>query len=173
MISFILAAVCTVIIVGIDRFTKYLIAANYSLGESTTFIKGVLNITYVQNRGVAWGMMSGKTFIIILLTAAVMIFCVAAMIKAKNRSKLLFWALQLVIAGGIGNTIDRLFNKGVVVDFLQFDFWRQFPVFNIADCAIVIGGGMLVLYFILDCVNEYRQKKQSPEHPRKAENGDN
>ena len=59
--------------------------------------------------------------------------------------------------------IDRLFRRGLVVDFLQFDFWQDFPVFNIADCAIVIGCGLLILHFILDWIKEIKEKKVSTD----------
>jgi signal peptidase II len=73
---------------------------------------------------------------------------------------LLFWAICLVLSGGIGNMIDRIFRSGNVIDFLHFEFWPQFPVFNVADCGIVIGAGLLILHFIIEAVNEYKARKQ-------------
>ena len=55
---------------------------------------------------------------------------------------------------------DRIFRGGEVIDFLHFEFWPTFPVFNIADCAIVIGAGLLILYFILDTIKEFKEKRQ-------------
>ncbi len=159
MITCVSALLCSIAILAVDQLTKYYISSNFFVGESASFIRGLINITYVQNRGVAWGMMSGKTVIILCFTVIIMIICIIVMIKSFKKSKLLFWALNLVISGGIGNIIDRVFKKGIVVDFLQFDFWQSFPVFNIADCAIVIGGGLLILYFIIDMLNEYRQRR--------------
>ena len=55
--------------------------------------------------------------------------------------------------------IDRIFRGGKVIDFLQFGFWEEFPVFNIADCAIVVGCGLLLLYFVIDTVKDYKNRK--------------
>jgi signal peptidase II len=85
--------------------------------------------------------------------------CFAMLLKHGLKNKLLFWAITLVLSGGIGNMIDRIFNGGVVIDFLHFEF-IDFPVFNIADCAIVLGGGLLILYFIVDFVKERRELKR-------------
>ena len=76
--------------------------------------------------------------------------------------------LSLVVSGGIGNLIDRIFRNGKVIDFLHFEFWPSFPVFNVADCAIVVGVGLLILYFVIDTVNEYKSKKLGQK-----ENADN
>ena len=81
------------------------------------------------------------------------------MVGIKN--KLMFWAISLVLSGGIGNLIDRIFRNGKVIDFLHFAFFKEFPVFNIADCAIVIGAILLVLYFILDMISDAKAKKKA------------
>ncbi len=154
MLSCILALVCGAIIILIDQLSKYFIATNLILGEVHGFIGGLLNIVFVENRGAAWGMFSGKTIILLLISLIAMAICVVFLIKAGSKNKLLFWSLSIVIAGGIGNMIDRFFRKGVVVDFLQFDFWQSFPVFNIADCAIVIGGALMILYILLDILKD-------------------
>ena len=57
--------------------------------------------------------------------------------------------------------LDRVFRQGNVVDFLHFEFFPSFPVFNIADCAIVVGAGLLILYFIIDAVQEEKQKREN------------
>ena len=84
--------------------------------------------------------------------------CVFVLIKYR-KSKLLFWAVTLVLSGGIGNMIDRIFRGGNVVDFLHFEFFPQFPIFNIADCAVVLGAGLLILYFLIDTVKERQNGK--------------
>lgn len=173
MVSFILALLCSLVIVVADQLSKYYIASNFLLGESEEFINGIVNIVYVQNRGAAWGMMSGKTLILLCFTIVVMVICIAVMIKTWNKNRLLFWSLSLVFSGGSGNLIDRIFRKGTVIDFLQFAFWQKFPVFNIADCAIVIGGAILVICCIIDTVNEYKQKRKTEEQLHKVSNEDN
>ena len=65
---------------------------------------------------------------------------------------------MLVLSGGVGNMIDRVFRDGNVIDFLHFEFFPSFPVFNVADCAIVVGAGLLILYFLIDSVRESKRK---------------
>lgn len=158
MIIYILAALAGVAVIGLDQYTKYFIDANYTLAESHTFIPKLIDITYVRNTGAAWGMLSDRTWLLISVTTVVMLICIALIIKYGTRNKLLFWAMIFVLSGGIGNMIDRIFRGGAVIDFLHFTFWPEFPVFNLADCAIVLGAGMLVLYFVKDLFCEAKSK---------------
>ncbi len=170
MISVILCIACGLTVIGLDQLTKYLVMSDFYLGETREFINGLIDFTYIHNRGAAWGMLNGKTWILLTFTIAVMIFCVVVIVKQGSKNKLLLWAMTLVLSGGIGNMIDRVFRDGNVVDFLHFEFWPTFPVFNIADCAIVVGAGMLILYFVLDTVNEYKFKKNATSEER-VDNG--
>ncbi len=163
MILYIIALVCGLGIIGIDQLTKYYIVSHFSLGDTTDFIKGLIDIYYIHNRGAAWGMLSGHTWILLTVTVIVMAGCVFFLFKNGVKSKLMLWAMVSVISGGIGNLIDRVFRDGNVVDFLHFEFWPEFPVFNVADCAIVIGAGLLILYFALDTIREYKEKKLKEE----------
>ena len=169
MISYILAVICGIAVLCADQYTKAYIAANYTLAESHDFLKGFIDITYIHNRGGAWGMLSGYTWILLSVTIVIMLVCIAMLLKVGLKNKLMFWAVTLVMFGGIGNLIDRIFRDGNVIDFLHFTFMPDFPVFNIADCAIVVGAGLLILYFIIETVNDRRRKK----HISAAENSDN
>lgn len=159
MISYILAFLCGVLLLGADQLTKYYISTNFVLGESGEFLSGFIDLTYIHNRGGAWGMLYGRTYILLPVTLVIMIICIIFYVKYGKKSRLLLWAITLVMSGGIGNMIDRVFRGGNVVDFLHFEFFPSFPVFNVADCAIVVGAGLLILYFILDAVREEKQKK--------------
>lgn len=160
MVSCILAIVMGLAVLVADQLTKLYIISNFSLGEGCGFIKGLIDIVYIHNRGAAWGMLSGKTWFLVVITAVIMAVCIYLLIKMGKKNKLLFWAICLVLSGGIGNMIDRILRGGNVVDFLHFEFWPQFPVFNVADCAIVIGAGLLILHFILETFQEIKDKKQ-------------
>lgn len=168
MVSFIVAVLGGLAILVIDQLTKYFIISNFSLGESTDFIKGLIDIVYIHNEGAAWGMLSGKTWVLVIFTSAAMVFCGYLLWKYGRENKLMLSGLSLVVSGGIGNLIDRIFRNGKVIDFLHFEFWPSFPVFNVADCAIVVGVGLLILYFVIDTVNEYKSKKLGQK-----ENADN
>ena len=159
MISYILAVLCGALLILADQLTKYYISANFILGESGEFINGFINLTYIHNRGGAWGLLYGHTYILVPITLVIMVLCVVLYLKYGKKSRLLLWAISLVLSGGIGNMIDRVFRGGNVVDFLHFEFFPSFPVFNVADCAVVVGAGLLILYFILDTIKEEKQKK--------------
>ena len=161
MISYILAVLCGVLLILADQLTKYYISANFLLGESREFINGFINLTYIHNRGGAWGLLYGHTYILVPITLVIMVLCVVLYVKYGKKSRLLLWAISLVLSGGIGNMIDRLFRGGNVVDFLHFEFFPSFPVFNVADCAVVVGAGLLILCFILDTVKEEKQKRDT------------
>ena len=158
MLSYILAVVSAVLLLGADQLTKYLISTRFELEESRVFLKGFIEFFYIHNRGGAWGLLYGKTYILIPITVIVMAVCIILYKKYGKKNKLLFWAIMLVLSGGIGNMIDRVFRDGNVIDFLHFEFFPSFPVFNVADCAIVVGAGLLILYFLIDSVKESKQK---------------
>ncbi len=157
MISYILAVIFSVLFLVADQITKYLVKTSFFLGETREFINGFIDFVYIHNRGGAWGVLQGKTWILLVITALMLAVCLFIMIKYR-KNKLLFWSLALVLSGGIGNMIDRIFRDGNVIDFLHFEFFPQFPVFNIADCAVVLGAGLLILYFIIDFLKEKNEK---------------
>ena len=165
MLSSILAVVSAFLILGADQFTKYYISANFVYGESVPFLKGFIDLQFIENSGSAWGMLSGNTWLLLTVTVVVMLVLITFLLKYGKRNKLLIWAVSLVISGGMGNLIDRIFRGGKVVDFLHFEFFPSFPIFNIADIAVVVGAGLLILYFIIDTVKESKNNKE------KAQNG--
>lgn len=175
MLSYIFAAVTGLLVLIADQFTKAFIKENFIMAKSYDFIPGIVDITYINNDGGAWGMLGGHTWILLSVTFVVMLVCVALLLKNGSKDKLMFWAMMLVLSGGIGNMIDRIFRGGNVIDFLHLEFMPTFPVFNIADCAIVIGACLLVLYFAKGMIDDEKAKrKQIQEVIEKAqENADN
>lgn len=159
MVSYILAALVGLIALGFDQYTKAYIVKTCTLAQTYEFFPPFLDITYVHNEGGAWGILSGYTWILLSLTVLIMLVCIALLMKFGVKDKLVFWAVTLVLSGGLGNMIDRIFRDGKVVDFLHFTFFPQFPVFNVADCCIVIGAGLLMLYFVLGMINDAKRVK--------------
>ena len=157
--SFVLACATAVIFLVLDQITKYIVTTNMTLGETVDFIDGFLDFTYIHNDGGAWGMLGGERWLLLGVTSVVMVIIVIFLIKNAQKSLLLFWAGCLVISGGLGNMIDRIFRGGEVIDFLRVRF-IDFPIFNIADCAVVIGAGLLILYFVIDTANDIKAKRQ-------------
>ncbi len=156
--SAILAIICGLAVVGLDQLTKYLVTVYMEPNEVIAVIPGLINFNRIPpNTGAAFGMLAGQTWFLITVTCVVMIICIAMLIRKTFDSRLMFWALCLVLGGGVGNLIDRIFRGGSVVDFLEFGFF-EFPVFNVADCAVCIGAGLILLYFIMDFVKDARRK---------------
>ena len=155
-----IATVLTVFIVALDQITKNLVVTNLVLGQSSIpVLGGLFNIVFVENEGGAWGFMQNNTWLLIAITVVIMIICFAMLIKYGLHSKMFFFSIVLVLSGGIGNLIDRI-SRGSVVDFIQFGFWKTFPVFNIADIAVCIGVALLLLYFVLDVIKDFKAKKE-------------
>ena len=159
MLVYISAIVCALLFIGIDQLTKLFIISNFSLGQSADFINGLINIVYIHNKGAAWGIFSGKTWPLIAVTVVIMAVCIVLLIRNFGKNKLMTWSLSLVISGGIGNLIDRIFREGNVIDFLQFDFYKSFPIFNVADCCIVVGACLLILCYLLETIQEIKAKQ--------------
>ncbi len=163
MLSISLAIICSLLILGLDQYTKYFISTNFQLGQGAEFINGFIDIHYIHNTGGAWGILSGNTWFLLSITFIVILILITLLLKVGMKSKLLFWAVSLVLAGGVGNIIDRVFRNGNVVDFLHFEFFPSFPVFNVADISVVVGGGLLILYFLIDMINEQKREKSLDE----------
>ena len=90
-----------------------------------------------------------------------MIVCFTLLLKLGKHNKFIFWAISLILFGGLGNMIDRVFRDGNVIDFLHFEFYPTFPIFNVADCAVVLGAILLAVYFIYDTIKDSKQKKNN------------
>lgn len=143
--------------VVLDQAAKALAITKLKNNDSITLIKGFLGLTYVENEGAAWGVLSGRMNILVIITIIIIPLFVLCMIKINknkellNRSKLkvisfLHFDMVLLLAGAIGNFIDRIVN-GYVIDFFQFTF-IDFPVFNVADCYITVGAVVFIIIYI-------------------------
>ncbi len=133
------------LILALDIFTKYLSSFYFKVSEIEV-IKNILYFTYVENRGAAFGIMQNKQWFFILVTLILIFVMVIYILKLKPQSKLLKLSLSFIIGGGIGNLIDRML-KGYVVDFIDVRI-INYPVFNIADCFVVVGAILLCIYIL-------------------------
>lgn len=129
-------------IILLDQIVKLIVRSSMYIGQSIPVIKDIFHITYVQNRGAAFNMLDGKSLVLILVPAIAIAIGVWYMEKHLEEHWTLLVSLVLVIAGGIGNLIDRCF-MGFVTDMFDFRIW---PIFNIADIAVCVGAGLLILY---------------------------
>jgi len=128
----------------VDQMAKLAVRHGLSLGVSVPVIQRVLDLTHVQNPGAAFGVFPGGTAAFLVVSLGVCAFLGAAGPRLCLGRPLLFWALACQFGGALGNLLDRL-AFGVVTDFLDFHVW---PVFNLADCALTVGAGLLILYLI-------------------------
>ena len=161
------------ILVVIDQVTKVLIASNFRLFETYPVIENVLHLTYIHNDGAVFGSLSGKPYIFNTVTVIVVAIALALMLLGKIKGNWLKWTTALIISGGAGNMIDR-FRLGYVIDFIDVRCFGKLWVwiFNIADCCVVIGCMMLIIYFVIDMIKDY--KRQKPDKVKTTEQeGDN
>ena len=139
---YLLFLIISAALVGCDILTKYLITSNMSVGETIPIIDGVFHLTYVKNTGAAFSILTGQRLFLILLPLIIVVALVFYIIVKKPKSKLLVLSFSMIIAGGVGNLIDRI-SLGYVIDFLDFRI-INFPVFNFADICVTLGAGLFI-----------------------------
>ena len=140
-------AILAAALVVIDQIVKYLVRARIPLGGSVPFIPYLLDLTYVRNTGAAFSLLRRHTWLLTLASAVVVLVMCALLVRGFFKNRLGMWSAALVLAGGMGNLIDRAV-FGWVTDMFQTTF-MDFAVFNVADCCITVGVPLLFLYVML------------------------
>ena len=153
----ILNLVCVAALVGIDQAIKLWATQYLAPVEAITVIPHVVELRFVLNQGMAFSLLSGKQLFLILATSAALLL-VAYLLFFHSRGKLLQIAFILVLAGGIGNLIDRVLN-GEVVDYIN-PLFIDFAVFNFADILVCVGVALWVLVILLEEVEDKPSKEQ-------------
>ena len=135
--SYVLHAVCCLLLVFFDQITKYWVRT-FLKEQPIAIVDGIFSFHYHENRGAVWGILQGKIDFLLLVFIILFIILVFAYIRMPKTKfyEPLIWNVIFITAGAIGNTIDRLF-LGYVTDFLYFEL-INFPIFNIADCYITV-----------------------------------
>lgn len=136
----------SIILVGLDQLVKWWVRGNIPLGTSLPFLPYLLDLTYTQNTGAAFSSFSGMTWLLTLVSLGASV--VVAVLLAKSYFPG-FWgklSLSLILAGAVGNLIDRAF-LGFVTDMFETTF-MDFAVFNVADICVVVGGFLMVFYVL-------------------------
>ena len=149
-----LHAVVLALLIAIDQITKYFVRLCVQ-GNPVTLIKDVFSFYYHDNRGSVWGIMQGKVDFLLIVSIILFIILIYVYVKMPKQREYypLFWILVFLFAGGVGNTIDRLF-LGYVTDFLYFEL-INFPIFNIADCYITVCAFLTIILMF----TKYREEE--------------
>lgn len=135
--------VFAIILIVIDQLSKWFIVQNFELYGEKVLIPGVFSLFYIQNKGAAWGIFEGRMVFFYIITILVVGYLIYTFHKYEIKSKLVGCSFSLILAGAIGNFIDRLLN-GYVVDMFRLDF-INFPIFNVADVCLTVGVILMVI----------------------------
>ena len=151
-------AILIFIVFSIDQISKLVVSNNINLNGSVEVIKDFFSLTYVKNKGAAFGMFSSYTFIISLISVLILFYLLYELFKNKKEEKLIDYSLSLIIGGLLGNLFDRMF-LGCVRDFFDFTlFDKGFAIFNVGDTFIVIGCIVFIIGILLEGKNENSSK---------------
>ncbi|MCG1020573.1 signal peptidase II [Sutcliffiella horikoshii] len=147
-------------IIILDQLTKWLVVRYMELGESIPIIHNFLYLSSHRNRGAAWGILEGQMYFFYIITVGVVIGLVVYLQKLPKDQPWMKLALSLMLGGAIGNFIDRVLHQEVI-DFINtFIFTYDFPIFNVADSALVIGVGIILVLTILEGKKEKELSKK-------------
>ena len=129
-----------------DQLLKYWVVRHLEIGQSAAFLPGLVRLTRLHNTGAAWGSFSGSTALLTAVTAVLLVAVAWLVLKKVIRHPLGLCAAILVLGGGIGNMIDRIC-RGYVVDMFDLEF-MSYPIFNLADCFVVVGVILGAVYYL-------------------------
>ena len=129
-----------------DQLLKYWVVRHLEIGQSAAFLPGLVQLMRLHNTGAAWGSFSGSTALLTAVTAVLLVAVAWLVLKKVIRHPLGLCAAMLVLGGGIGNMIDRIC-RGYVVDMFDLEF-MSYPIFNLADCFVVVGVILGAVYYL-------------------------
>ena len=156
-------AILAVALVIIDQLTKILTRTHIDLGESITFIPGLLDLTYIKNTGAAFSILEKHTWLLTVLSAVIVLVVAYLVVKKFFTNWVGMLSAVLILSGGVGNLIDRCVFK-YVTDMIKTTF-MDFPVFNFADCCITVGVVLLVIYVLFFCKDEKKEADHGTDLP--------
>ena len=147
-------------LLALDQWLKLWITENLPLGSSMPFLPGLVELHTVHNYGAAWSSFSGQRWLLLGVTACIIVAVAWLLTWRIVRHPLGVAACCLILSGGVGNMIDRI-ALGYVVDFIDFcGIWSY--IFNVADSCVCIGAGMMVLHCLLSMRDEAKAQKNAP-----------
>lgn len=146
------------VLVGIDQLTKYAAVSTVKVNGPAEFLFGLFQFRYVENTGAAFSSFSDNTKLLTVLTVIILAGCLVLLLSKKLKPMFVNICLLLVVAGGIGNVIDRIL-LGYVVDFIE-PLFIDFAVFNFADCCITVGAFLLIGFEVYEILSERKKKTE-------------
>lgn len=175
--NILIVALAAAVTVLADQISKLIVVSNMQEHESIALIDNVLRITYITNRGSAFGMLAERRWVFMVLSlvgiSAMLFF---AIYYADKNSRLVTCCIGMIAGGGIGNMIDRVFNgeafgDGRVIDFIDFclfpELWKW--IFNIADAFVCVGCGILAVTLIVDEIRRIKADRAVKENKEKED----
>ena len=153
-------------LVALDQIIKAVVVKYLAAGGSAEALFGLLRFRYVENTGAAFSSMEGQTGFLTFFTIVVILAVLFVLLTKKIKPGAIYWCLTCVVAGGIGNAIDRVV-RGFVIDYIEPTF-VNFAVFNFADCLITVGAILLIIICIYEMIKE---NKNYLKDDKKEESG--
>ena len=145
--------------IALDQITKFLAVKFLKPIFSTPFIEGFISFTYHENTGAAFGSFKDNRWVFMTVSTVAIIAMTVFLYMRKCPNMLYSTAVALIVSGGIGNMIDRIF-LGYVVDFIEPTF-INFAIFNVADCFVTVGAFGLIVLLIIDILKDAKRKKKA------------
>ncbi len=155
--QFLVFGIIAVCAAAADLIVKYFAAAFLQPLGSVSLIDGVFSLTYLENRGAAFGILQNRQYFFIVFTIIALALIVVYLAVKRPKSNFIWFSLALVWGGALGNFINRLF-LGYVVDLFYFEL-IDFPIFNLADIFVCIGAVATVILILLDKENGNKKDK--------------
>ncbi|HHU48419.1 MAG: signal peptidase II [Caldicoprobacterales bacterium] len=157
-------------IVAADQITKYIAVQYLKPLRTVPVLEGIFSLSYVENSGAAFGILQNQRWFLILLPALIIAAIIVYLVIHRNESLLFRICLAVILGGAFGNLIDRIF-LGFVVDMFQATF-IEFPVFNVADIAVVCGTIVLALLLLLQGKTDIRDNKSGDNDTKDEVSGE-
>ena len=161
-----IALAVSVLLAAVDQVLKIIVQNGLSDKSTYPLItvsgKDWLNLTYVENTGAGFSILEGCTVFLTVFTGLVMIGAIVLLLSKKIKEPVTIWGISLIIGGGFGNLIDRLFRDGAVIDYIDLRI-INFAVFNFADCCIVVGAILVMISLIFISSDKKEDTKELVE----------
>lgn len=140
--------VAAALIVGIDQLLKVIVVQFLKPVITVPLWQDKIHLTYIENRGAAFSMLDGNRYLLMIFTSVIVLAGIYVIAAKKIKAPFAIWTIAVILGGGAGNLVDRIF-RGYVVDYIDFRI-INFAVFNFADCCVVIGTILLMIYILLN-----------------------